>query len=524
MGNPIFLSDPDVLKLKSRAKEEMQKGREDVINRMARSAERGWKYGEGKKTALKVGVGVGAGLGIAGIGVATHGLGIPVIAGLAIGGFTVGQMSDTAFGKLWGRQYTGGERTQEWLNHGRVIDTSGKSKLLEERAHKTVRRAFQHYRTAQEKAQTLPLMRPPNTCEQAFGMMTDLLHVKRHLDKARLYLFPALLLSHHVLEYYEKAWQQWDGKDDAAAKGRWHPEKFCVISSRNLDACVYTGNPAGPGRPPIVWNRGTLNVHHEQQQLDNLAIKLGIDPVVLCRHIQQLSLGTRRMFEDAEREYDEHRVGAKLKHSYVNQWQRKTTAEQVGFAVKKGASVGLAGATIGVQVPSEAIHGISVLVDMGFTALDLGIGEGSEPVEEALLTAPQQPDLESQRDGAKAGAGAQEGLRKAAVHLWESGNAWQKIIDANGGVDFSGHTCAEATEYLRQVYKIEHHLVKSQNYIHETIETITILAEAVERGLVNLTAISNLVFFVIDAYMNKHTWHCVDGRCYYRIRTLMGRA
>ena len=93
--------------LKAEAYDLMMQGRASKGGKLARSARRSWNYGGGKKTVIKVGVGLGVATGFAALGVATHGVGIPIIVGLAAGGLAVGKLSDTAFAKLWGRQYTG---------------------------------------------------------------------------------------------------------------------------------------------------------------------------------------------------------------------------------------------------------------------------------------------------------------------------------------------------------------------------------------------------------------------------------
>lgn len=512
------LSEVDVRKLKKIAKDKMQEGRDSTLGQMGRSAERYWDHGGGKKTAMKVGVGVFVGVEVAAIGVATHGLGLPIIFGLAIGGFTVGQMSDTAFAKLWGRQYTGGKRTQEWLNNFKVIDSIGKSELADERAHKTVRRAFQHYRTACSNARNLKLaLRSPQTCDQAYDMMIELLGVKRHLDKARLYLFPAMYLLRHVLEYQDVSWKHWSGKDDQAARADWHPAKFCVISV-DPEACVYTGHtPTMKPLPNTPWNRGAFDAHHEITQLDHLKNQLGTDPLLRAPKPQNVEYAVQRMFADAERDYNENRAIVKLKHGVTNTWQRKTTREQVAFGMKKGASVALAGGSMGVHIHfDEAFGAIAALVDAAFSSPDILLEEAVERMGPETPT--RTPDIELQGKGARVGAEAQEGLHKAAVHVWEMHEAWTTICKANNDGDaFIGHSCSEAIEYLRQVYKIQHHLLKTQGYLTETIEKVVDLAERIDAGLTALTNISNIVFKSINGFMVGHAF-CTEGNCYKTIQ------
>src|ERR1700733_101300 len=80
---------------------QMMAGRKSTVDIAVRGARYGWEYREGKKKAAKVGVSVAVGAGFAGLGVATHGLGIPVVLGLAAGGLALRVVTDTAFAKLW---------------------------------------------------------------------------------------------------------------------------------------------------------------------------------------------------------------------------------------------------------------------------------------------------------------------------------------------------------------------------------------------------------------------------------------
>ena len=86
------------------ARAELQQNREGTFGQAARSISRSWEYGEGKKTALKVSAGLAVSGVAIGVGAATMGIGTPIVIGLALGAFAIGQMTDLAFAKLWGRQ------------------------------------------------------------------------------------------------------------------------------------------------------------------------------------------------------------------------------------------------------------------------------------------------------------------------------------------------------------------------------------------------------------------------------------
>ncbi|HEX4750159.1 MAG TPA: hypothetical protein VH302_11510 [Bryobacteraceae bacterium] len=499
----VALSGPAARTLQADARDEMQAGRDSRAGQAARSIRRSWNYGEGKKTAAQVTVGAGIGAGVAAIGVATHGAGIPVIAALAVGGFALGKMSDTAFAKLWGRQYTGGESTREWVSGYAKADTAEQSKLLDERAHKTIRRAFQHYVTACEKVQGLRKAHLPKNCDDAFHLVTEMLQVKRHLDKARLYIHPAIFLSIHVLEYYEKVWKTWSKADEAIAKDSWHDDKKCA-SGR----CYFDKPGARSSSPSLL---GTFDVSKATSELEEAKKDIGTDPVLEFARAAKSS-STSALYMDAIAKYTDRGFAVKLKHSVTNPWERKTKGEQVAFVVKHGASMALAAGGGGAHAGAdESLNTLVLLIDMGFTSADLGMDQVSEKAGES------QP-LGSQKDGSRTAAESQETLRDSAVHLWEIGNEWERIRDNNDNKDkFQGKTCDEALEYLRQVYKIHHHLAKTGGYLHETIEKVTKLTSKIESNISLLTKMNNSLIGDIDRLMaTDHTNRCKKGSCYQR--------
>jgi hypothetical protein len=508
---PTALSKNRVEDLKRYALNQMNAGRDDLLKQVSRSIERGWDYGEGKKTAAKVAVGATVGAGVAAIGVVTHGAGIPVIAGLAVGGFVVGNMSDTAFAKLWGRNYTGGAASREWMGNNPKIDSGGQAKLMEERAHKTVRRAFQHYRTACEKMKAVKKLCivAPQSCDQASEAVTALLEVKRHLDKARMYVYPSIFLSGHVLEYYEKTWTKWSGKDDDDVRGAWHPDKNCGCSR-----CYFTQNPNLVAHVPAPWDQGNFNLAKMKSEIATAKKQMEIDPTLGAPIPNNIGKGTRDLFLDAQYAYTYHRgMGVKMAHSFTNQWARKTNREKVIVGAKQVVSAALAGGSAGAHVHAdELLNALAVFIDGAFTSFGLVFGEGSEDV--TLGSAPANGHIESQAYGSAMGEESQEQLRKSATHLWEAGKVIGRIWSENSNSDdFKGTTCDQAVEYERQVYKIRHHLVETRCYLEETIELVTELASRVDRDLFNLTYISNRYIRAIDAFMKGHQ-SCEKGDCY----------
>lgn len=135
-------------------------------------------------------------------------------------------------------------------------------------------------------------------------------------------------------------------------------------------------------------------------------------------------------------------------------------SERAGFVFHHAASVALAAGAAGAHVRAdEILNGLAVFIDQAFNSTDLGISGAADQVRSNPANG--DADIRSQRAGAQMAEDAQDGIYKAAVHLWEISEVMTVIRSHNRGQDsYKGTTCDEAIEYLRQVYKIRHHLEK----------------------------------------------------------------
>jgi hypothetical protein len=142
-----------------------------------------------------------------------------------------------------------------------------------------------------------------------------------------------------------------------------------------------------------------------------------------------------------------------------------------------------------------------------FAFADAGTGGAEELDAERVLH-----DIEKHREGAKAGKESQESLRKAAIHLLEVYNVTNEINKE--GLNEIGD-CDDAVEYLRHVYKILHHLSKTESYLLETIEKVSKLTEKINADFVHLTKFNAAVRSRVDQLMNvgNHS-NCTPDLCY----------
>jgi hypothetical protein len=502
-NTPEPLGDAAKNCMRADASRKMEDGRDNILNNAGRTADRWWDYYDGKKTVAKTASGLAIGATVAGVGVATHGAAIPIaaIVGIAGGGFILGKMSDTAFVKLWGRQYTGGKRTDRWLTDqlNGPQEHRDNAELLEVRAHKTVRRAVYHFCTANEKfkkAQTLlrQLNASIQSCDDAAKVMTALLHVRHHVEKARLYLYPAAFLSEVLLTGYEVLWNRWEDQDTKQLERVRHPGEACKSHK------CYKDSTAG-GVPGMHWPR--YNLQREKAKVADTLNKLATKTMQLPQ-FGGLAPETKKLMIVAYMKYEENRDSFLIKgqHGVTNSWGRKTNSEKGAFIAKNSVSAAIAGGTAGVHVRlDEVLSGLAGLMDMGFNLLDLSVNEG---VEGSGL-----PSGDAGKVGAKHGKHAQEGLRHAAVHLWEAVEVntliekdhWNQQAGDLRALD--GLFCEITTEWLRHVYKIEHHLVKTREELHKMNELIFELTDRTQKAIEKLDQASLAWANGIDKFMTR---------------------
>lgn len=525
MADYVRLSDTQNNAMGNKAHDKMEDGRTDLLNNAGRTFDRWWDYYDGKKTATKAGVGLAIGGAAAGIGVATHGAAVPVAAviGIAAGGYITGKAADTAIGRLWDLGYKGATRTRAWVH-----DNGGhkdNSQMLEARAHKTIRHAAQHFRTAREKlkkARQLPQLahmpvpgrhfQPTTTsCTDAFNGMTALLHVRHHLEKARLYLHPATFLLARLLDVQDALYTRWNGQDVTQLQTPWHPPKTC-----DSKTCYWanSADASSSSRRGDWGDLGSVSIAERKRKLHDLSTALSMDIGLQSPHLfNRLSAQTVRLVRDAESSYDENRGDCFLhtKHGVTNWWDRKTHSEQAAFVAKNAisAAIAIGGAGAHVKV-DEPLSGLAALMDMGFTSLDLSTQETFEGVG--------HPSENLRKDGKH----AQEGLRHAAVHLWEALEVDHSIGEEHPGYvlrAFSTKACDRTLEYLRNVHKIRHHLKKTREELWEMIDLVETLSEYTKNCLVEVTSIAYQYGRYLDAFWRMHD-RC-DGRCYNAMKVMV---
>lgn len=465
---------------------EMSQARADKHKGRMRAIRRGWQYGGGKKKAAKIGIGLAIGGVVLAVSLGTGGAGLPLIAGLAAGAFAASQLSDAGFAKLAGRQYRGAQRTTSWIDEYRAMNAAAQRdavKTLDERAHKTVRRAFQHYRKASSKAvnakSAFDVVKGQDaTCEDLANLVCSTLSVSHHLDKARLYAHPSIFMCELLLKIYDDERVQWEaiakalpGAVDSHIDS--HQGKSCGVSECFAVGAARVGWPADH---PEIWSQP--DVQHLNKKLAELESLLGDAPTSTPpnRRLQQ----TRELWNDAKTKY-EQRDFVVIKHAISNAWSRKTTKEKVTYGIGKGVSVGLAGTGAGMGGGLDAVGAdtgfFDILVELGFQSLEFGAGEvtdaamGDDNTQGAgdLLKPhrkwkPPTQDLDRQSVRARVAASAQDEMRKAAIHLYEI----HKIKVGLNDLADEGDDCDVTVEKIRELYKIEHHLAKTQEYLHET--------------------------------------------------------
>ena len=525
-------SDKQIDALLNQAMAAMREARMDKRKAQARAIRRGWEYGGGKKKAAKVGIGLAIGGVALAITIGTGGAGAALIAGVAAGAFAASQLSDVGFAKLSGRSYRGAQKTESWIDKYRNAAPAAQResvKSLDERAHKTVRRAFDHYRSAVSKAQKAKqafdqLQGNSATCDDLKDAVFGILSVSHHLDKARLYAHPALFLCQLLLTIYEETRDKWENvpKQLRIGVGKIlddHKGKTCGAAP-----CFAVGNfSSPPPSHPQIWAKG--EVAELTKKLKELQDKL--DHAPLSTPPQQQNLKTHNLWNDAKTKYEDRGLLIKVKHGIQNPWARKTTKERVAFGLGKAASVGLSGAGmgggLGLDAASIDLGAWDILVELGFQAVEFAAGEGIDKAtadEEAetdgdllhsqTTWAPPTADLDLQSTRARVAASTQDELRKAAVHIYEI----HKIVELLK--DMTEEDCDEMVEKVRQLYKIEHHLSKVQEYLHASALSLNLLIRLLALKIDACNKLEKDVWKECDRILGSGNHSACDKVCYGR--------
>ena len=524
-------SDKQIDALLNHAMAAMLEARQDKRKGQARAIRRGWEYGGGKKKAAKVGIGLAIGGVALAITIGTGGAGAALIAGVAAGAFAASQLSDAGFAKLAGRSYRGAQKTESWIHEYRngPADQRESVKSLDERAHKTVRRAFEHYRRAVSKAQKAKqafdqLQGNSATCDDLRDAVFGILSVSHHLDKARLYAHPALFLCQVLLTIYEETRDKWENvpKQLRAGVGKMlddHKGETCGATP-----CFAVGNLGSPPPShPQIWAKG--EVAHLSKKLSELEDKL--DHAPLSTPPQRRDPKTHSLWDDAKTKYEDRSLLVKMKHGIQNPWARKTTKERVAFGVGKTVSVGLSGAGMGGALGLDSV-GIDlgawdILVELGFQTVEFAAGEGVDKItsdDEAetdgdLLHshrkwAPPTADLDLQSTRARVAASTQDELRKAAVHIYEI----HKIVELLQ--DMTEDDCDEMVEKVRQLYKIEHHLSKVQEYLHGSTLSLNLLVRLLALKIEACNKLEKKIWKECDRILSSGDHSACEEVCYGR--------
>jgi hypothetical protein len=503
--------------LENEAYTRMIKGRESTAAMAVRGARYYWQYRGGKKTAVKVGVGLGVGGAFVGLGVATHGLGVPLMIGLAAAGLAVSKANDLAFAKLWGRDKTGGERTRKWIKAYKMAGTAetfGESRSLnltageteedEERAHKTVRRAYQHYLTAWVKAQELRKSALPleiKSCDQAVQKVTEMLHIARHLEKARLYIHPAIYLSQELLDWY-KAFRTFSEDKPAKLEGvAWHDDEPCASKTCYIKPGIVTQ------RMEKIEFSKPEHLNRNKRKLELAEKDIFVEASSAVKSVGMLGDFASTLYRYAAINYDRN-IGTKIWHGMTNDWERMTVSERNAFVLKHAVSVVLTSASSGLGISGEEfLHGFGFLIDITEHFVEEAIAEGPDHIgsDDGTLH-----DIAIPRVSAEQGAGSQESLRDSALHLCELFRINHELCE---GKDIK--TCDDMVWYLEQIYKIQYHLNKVEEYADETIEKVTRLAKRIHDDI-NCLMVYNaeVVAQEVIALGNFHPTLCTKGLCF----------
>ena len=498
--------------MKNEAQYLMQMGRAQYAP--IRSIKRSWKYKDGKTKLKKLGVSTGLTLVGIGVSVATGGAALPVLFAVAAGTFLVSKTVDIGFTTLCGSDYVGATKTREFVENYTPVDfdTKGETKRLAERAHKTIRRACQHYRTAWEKLEALKEKNKHSvaSCDEAAKRLILLWQAKRHLDKSWLYIHPAFYLSKVMFDHYTKCRNDWLGGQGSSGKEEvlteyvdtcmdWHDGNPCLSNP-----CYWESVPKGavPAEENL-WDDHTMK--EAKERIKKIKKCMEGDPTLEVPTIPLGSDDTKGLYFDVHAKYLNRSPLIKLKHKFQNAWERKTLTERAAFVGGQVASAASA-ATAMVSVPDFVGKATDTVMGFALQAGEEMVDDSLEKVTDQLATTFARTPTRG--TGTAAGKEGQENLQRASIHFCEAAELYDKLpglydkyynqIDAG-----DGDICGGTIDLLIQNYKLKHHYVQAQESLGEAIEMTEACALALRKDLRNLKRYHNALVEHIEEFMAK---------------------
>lgn len=501
----------------------MKANRGGRLKGIRRSIRRSFEFGTGKKTALKIAIGLGLGAVAVGVSAATAGAGAPVIAALAVGAFASGQLTNIGFSKLSGRSYRGVQRTNSWIEDYRrgSDDHSEGLKATNARAHKTIRRAFEHYRRGVRKASVMKEAyreaTTAQTCDAAANLVARMFSVSHHWDKSRLYAVPGLFLCQVLLDTYLDMLRLFRASEEGMETRLGELLDAHGPNSCSSDACIakralmtVPANRSARWDPDRIREISEILNEHEDRLLS--AGFASAAPGV----IGPAQIRTQQMFRDVGRAYraNRKRLHVKISHGIKNVFARKTTGERAavgaGVVLSGGmaaAGGGISGATASMDMPAF----FDPLLELGFQLVENASGEAIDSASAQADRGAGTTDLAHHREGTKAGKESQESLQKAAEHMQEIIKIEEELKES-GGVE--PNDCDALLERLRVFYKIDHHLDKVEAYLGDAVSQIDVLAGALGDKMDRFVPAHDRIWELTGEIISRRDHSNCQGVCY----------
>ena len=502
----------------------MQAGRAQRSKRIRRTLRRSWTYGGGKKTAAKVGIGVAFGAVFVGVSIATAGAGAPVVAGLAVGAWAVGQATDAGFAKLSGRRYRGLKRTANWVNDYRTTNSQEQqdnAMILNERAHKTIRRSFEHLRRAVRKWEAarpaVTDFRNSATCHDAMAVALSTFSVSHHLDKARNYAYPSMFMCRLLLNAvaeWRTAWLQAEPKLEQAAGDVIDRHGQCGSPCYASDTIPQVVAARRPGAPTL-WTDAEIQDRRDRlDEMEKLLDSSGVvPPPPPAPGARDAQVRGSLMFKDAAARYHiQHKtLKVKVKHGIQSMWARKTKGERKAFVVGQVLKGGVAAAGGAIGGTADLDAWTEPLIEAGFQAFDYAAGQATDG---ATADRPDQQlmdedSIKHHEQASLAAAETQNHIQKAAVHV-------QEMIRLKEAIESGGdaQSCEEAVQQAREIFKVLHHIGKTQMYLDPAINLTELLCQSIADGMDHFRRAQNQAWAAAAAVAGKTKHADCAAVCY----------
>lgn len=439
-------------------------------------------YRYDKRAMANIGVGLAITAGVVIAGVATGGIAIGVLAGIAGGKYVLGKIIKHAKSrpnKDWLKNCSSAERQSaaDWANALSTNATDG------------IRRAVDHFRKAEKSAQQLKLASTDGigTCNDAIRLVSQMAEFIHESDKCRNYLLPTCDLVILILVQYIDMSQAWNtGQsivfDNAVIK--W-------INEGNHSGCktCFKNYQSAPNRPGGTGGEKSLDAGKVLKFFQELTVEI---EKAMRGHTKAKALTSQLAHAQEGRASDKRRNmlyeaaykkadSAKALHKFTNAYTRSSATEKAFglFAVLAEPAAAVGSLFVGdAEAISTVLKGV---IKGGITTVETGtniVGGVMSKVKlenRGKLMIDSVSKRETPKDIKDEGIAVENLIKKVANHYTSAAEYYGEIEKLGGTLVLN--SCDAAIGLYAKIAEFTHYMDKMEDDLFKIMSVVVHLAE-----------------------------------------------